>query len=453
MPVKPLTDMTPPPSASLTRRRFLTQATGTLFAAPFITTGMRAASPNGKLRHAAFGAAGMSMADMTAMSNHPLWELAAVCDVDTRKFDQIKKKWPNAKCYQDWQEMLEKEAGNIDSVNVSTPDHMHGPMGLKAMELGKHVYGQKPLAQNLHECRKLMLKARETGVMTQMGIQVSSSFTERLAVAIIQQGTIGKVKEVHTFSNKFWGDMDPVPQRTDPVPAQFDWQKWLGTATDRPYIEGYYHPGQWRKRRDFGTGTLGDMGCHMFSGWFRALDLAAPIGVKSTGPAPLNTTNWAIDAVVEYTFKGTAHTAADTVKVTWYDGNARPPAEVMALADPAKFPGQGSIYIGTEGVLLSPHTSTPLLYPRDKFTGFKYPKLEPRDHWADFIDCCLKGGSQKPSANFDYAGPLTEAVLLGCLASAFPNEDLKWDAPALKITNSEAANALVKRQYRPGTEI
>ncbi len=439
-------------SAHPTRRRFLTQAASTLFAAPFVTSGMRAASPNGKLRHAAFGASGMSWTDMTAMSNHDQWELHAICDVDTRNFARVKEKWPQVKCYQDWQELLEKEADNIDSVNVSTPDHMHGPIGLRALELGKHMYGQKPLAQNLHECRQLMLKAREKGVMTQMGIQVSSSFTERHAVAIIQQGAIGKVKEVHTFSNKFWGDMAPVPAKSDPVPAEFDWQKWLGTATDRPFIQGYYHPGQWRKRRDFGTGTLGDMGCHMFSGWFRALDLAAPVAVKSTGPAPLNATNWAINAVVEYTFKGTAYTAGDTVKVTWYDGDARPPAEVMALADAAKFPGQGSLYIGTDGVLLSSHGSTPLLYPREKFTGFKYPKLEPRDHWKDFIDCCLKGDKQ-PSANFDYAGPLTEAVLLGCLASPFPGETLQWDAPALKITNHEAANSLVKRQYRPGTEI
>lgn len=438
---------------SSTRRSFLRGAASSLIAAPFVTSGLRAASPNGKLRHAAFGASGMSWADMTAMSNHDMWELVAVCDVDTRNFARVKEKWPNVKCYQNWHDLLDKEAGNIDSVNVSVPDHMHGTFGLKALELGKHVYGQKPLAQNLYECRQLMMKAREKGVMTQMGIQISSAFTERHAVAIIQQGTIGKIKEVHTFSNKKWGDMEPVPQKTDPVPAELDWNLWLGTAEDRPYISGYYHPGNWRKRRDFGTGTLGDMGCHMFSGWFRALDLAAPIAVKSRGPAPLNLTNWATDGIVEYTFKGTKYTEADTVKVTWYDGDARPPKEIMAQGGD-KFPGQGSIYIGTDGVLLASHGDTPMLYPREKFTGFKYPKLEPRDHWKDFIDCCLKGDkNHKPSANFDYAGPLTEAVLLGCLASVFPNQDLHWDAPALKITNSEAANALVHRKYRKGWEI
>ena len=439
------------------RRRFIQGAASSLLAAPFVTTGLRAASPNGKLRHAAFGASGMSGADMSAMSNHPMWELAAVCDVDTRNFDKVKQKFPNVNCYQDWRELLEKEGDKIDSVNVSVPDHMHGSIGMAAMAKGKHVYGQKPLAQNLWECRQLMLRAREKGVMTQMGIQISSEFTERHAVALIQMGAIGKVKEVHTFSNKKWGDMEPVPQKSDPVPAGFDWDKWLGPAAERPFIAGYYHPGNWRKRRDFGTGTLGDMGCHMFSGWFRALDLAAPISVKSTGLVPPNETNWAINGLVEYTFRGTKYSEADTVKVTWYDGDNKPPAEIVAKLVPpegVKPPSidQGSIYVGTEGILHAPHGSTPMLYPRDKFTGFKYPKLEPRNHWFDFIDCCLKG-DKKPTANFDYAGPLTEAVLLGCLASVFPNEPLTWDSPGLKIPNSEAANAMVKRKYRSGWEI
>jgi len=288
--------------------------------------------------------------------------------------------------------------------------------------------------------------------MTQMGIQISSDFSERLAVALIQAGAIGKVKEAHTFSSKKWGDMELRPAKSDPVPDGFDWDKWLGVATERSYIQGYDHPGNWRKRRDFGTGTLGDMGCHMFSGWFRSLDLAAPISVTSRGPAP-NKDNWAINAIVEYTFKGTKFTTGDTIKVTWTDGDARPPAEVMQLTgDVKKFPGQGTIYLGTEGVLLHPHGSTPMLHPRDKFTGFKYPKLEPRNHWFDFIDCCLKG-DKKPSANFDYAGPLTEAVLLGCLSSAFPGEALTWDAPALKIPNNATADKMVRRDYRKGWEV
>lgn len=436
----------------LSRRRIL-QGAGSLFLAPFVTTGMRAASPNGKLRHAAFGASGMSWSDITSLANHDHFELVAVCDVDRRNFARVKERWPQVRTYQDWRELLAKEADHIDSVNVSTPDHMHAPIGLRAMELGKHMYGQKPLAQNLHECRALMLKAREKKVMTQMGIQISSDFTERFAVEIIHSGVIGKVKEVHTFSNKKWGDMNPLPTQADPIPEGFNWDLWLGTAKERPFLKGVYHPGQWRKRRDFGTGTLGDMGCHMFSGWFRALDLAAPTAVKSSGPAPVNRDNWATDAVVEYTFKGTRYTSGESIKVTWYDGDARPPAAVMALADPSKFPGQGSIYLGEEGVLLHAHGSTPQLFPREKFKGFKMTKLQPRNHWFDFIDCCRNGGSTLPTANFDYAGPLTEAVLLGCLASPFPGVELQWDAAALKISNHEQANQLVKRDYRAGWEI
>jgi predicted dehydrogenase len=432
----------------MNRRHFVRTAV----AFPFVTSCLRAASPNGKLRHASFGASGMAGGDIRSLSAHPMFELVAVADVDTKNLDKIKAQFPNAKCYQDWRELLEKEAGNIDSVNVSTPDHMHGPIGLKALELGKHMYGQKPLAQNLWECRQLMLKAREKSVMTQMGIQVSSDFSERYAVELIQMGAIGKVKEVHTFSNKKWGDMDPVPTQADEVPATVNWDLWLGPAEDRPFIKGYYHPGNWRKRRDFGTGTLGDMGCHMFSGWFNALAIAAPLSVKSTGLPPPNASNWAINGQVEYMFKGTQYTEGD-VKVIWYDGDNQPPASVVdQLKQPNGKPpkiDQGSIY----GIIHHPHGSAPRLYPADKFKGTAYPKLEPRNHYFNFIDCCLKGGTTKPSANFDFAGPMTEAVLLGCLASIFPGETLQWDSPGLKIPNSEAANALVKRKYRSGWEI
>jgi predicted dehydrogenase len=399
----------------------------------------------------------MSASDIAAMAQHPMWELVAVADVDTRNFDRVKKQFPQVKVYQDWRELLEKEGAGIDSVNVSTPDHMHGPMGMKVLEMGKHMYGQKPLAQNLWECRQLMLKAREKGVMTQMGIQVSSDFSERYTVELIQQGTIGKIKEVHTFSNKKWGDMDPVPTTPDPLPEGFNWDLWLGPASDRPYIKGYYHPGNWRKRRDFGTGTLGDMGCHMFSGWFHALEIAAPISVKSSGLPPPNAVNWAINGQVEYTFKGTRHTAGESVKVTWYDGDTPVPEAitsqlVQATGKPPKI-DQGSIYVGTEGLLHHPHGSTPRLYPAERFKSVAYPKLEKRNHWFDYIDCCLKGGTTRPTANFDFAGPMTEAVLLGCLASPFPGEALVWDSPGLKIPNNAAANAMVRRQYRPGWEL
>jgi predicted dehydrogenase len=248
--------------------------------------------------------------------------------------------------------------------------------------------------------------------------------------------------------------MTPLPDRADPVPQGFDWDKWLGVAEERSFLAGYYHPGNWRKRRDFGTGTLGDMGCHMFSGWFRSLDLTAPLTVRSTGPAPVDKNNWPINGQVEYVFPGTAYTEGKQITVTWYDGNKLPPAGIVTLLEDAKWPGQGTIYVGTEGVLLHPHGSTPRLFPQEKFKSYRPAKLEPRDHWKDFIDCCLAGDSKKkPSAHFDYAGPLTEAVLLGCLASIFPSQTLEWNAEQLAFNNSAEATKFVKRTYRKGWEV
>jgi len=419
-----------------------------LAVAPWVTSGVRAASPNGKLRHAAFGIGDMGTGDLNALSSHPMLEVVALCEVDSRRLVAMKQRFPQATCYRDWRELLDKEGARIDSVNVSTPDHLHGPIGLTAMALGKHLYGQKPLAQNLDECRQMMLRAREKKVVTQMGIQVSANVNERTAVALIRQGAIGKIKEVHSWSSKKWGDMGPVPVRQDQVPPELDWDLWQGPADPRPYLNGYYHPVEWRRRRDFGTGTLGDMGCHIFSAWFRALDLATPTTVRSSGPAPLNATNWANNGAVEYSFKGTANTATDGVKVMWYEGDVRLPAEVLAAAG-GRLSDEGSVFIGTEGVILFPHGGGPLLFPKEKFKNHPMPKVQTSDHYHEFIDCCLTGKG-KPGANFDIAGPLTETVLLGCVASPFPGAILKWDSAALKFTNHPEADKLIKRNYRKG---
>ena len=441
--------MSKPVIATSTRRRFIGSAASTVFSVPFVTSGLRANPPSERLRHASFGANGMAGADIGSLSRSKNLELAAVADVDLRRAEGLRKRFPKARFYKDWRELLDKEAKNIDSVNVSTPDHMHGPIGLAAMDLGLHCYGQKPLAHNLQECRAMAEMARKRKVMTQMGIQISSAFTERLAVRIVQDGVIGKVKAVHSFSNKKWGDLGQVPEKSDPVPEGLDWNLWLGVAKDRPYISGYYHPGAWRKRRDFGTGTFGDMGCHIFSGWYRALGLTSPISVVSHGPAS-NKDNWAINARIDYVFPQTRFTQEGTVPVTWYDGNERPPKEIAALVG-NKVPGQGSIIIGTDGVLLAPHMSTPGLYPKNKFEGYKYPKLQPRDHYMEYVESARGASGQKPSANFeDYSGPLTETVLLGCLATLFPGERLQWDARALQVTNNVRANVQVGREYREG---
>jgi len=445
-----------------TRRTFLRQVGYAGAVTPLVWPGLiRAASPNGKLRHAAMGAAGMSWSDMHSMSQHPKWELVAVADVDSRQFGQVDKRFPKAKKYADWRELLEKEDKNIDSVNVSTPDHMHAPIGVTAMNMGKHCYGQKPLGQNLWDTRALTLAARRNKVVTQMGIQIHSHVYYRMAVQIIQSGGIGKVREVHTFSNKKWGDTKPRPERSDPVPAELNWDLWIGVAQPVPYINNYYHPGNWRKRLAFGTGTFGDMGCHIYDPVFKALGVTAPTKVTSYGPGLPNEHNWGIDAHVAYEFPGSQFTT-DPVKVTWYDGSARPPKEfadmvaveygkVLGRNEPVGLPGQGSVFIGENGMMILPHIARPYVMPLDLHASYKYPKVDGVNHWGSFIDACL--GEGETSANFDYAGALTEAVLLGGVAMRYPKQELHWNAEQFKVTNLEEANAHLRREYRKGWEI
>ncbi len=395
----------------------------------------------------------MAGADWGAITGHKNVKFMAVADVDTAKFANVTKKYSDGsvKVYQDWREMLDKEGKNLDSVNVSTPDHMHAPQAMSAMQLGINVYGQKPLAHDVYECRKLAEFAREKKLVTQMGIQVHSSEAYRSAVALVQSGAIGKITEVHTWSNKQWGDGAPRPTGGDPVPATLNWDLWLGTAADRPFIgNGYYHPGNWRKRLDFGTGTFGDMGCHIYDPVFKALALTAPLSVRSTGPTPTEH-NWANDAVVHYVFPGTKYTEGKTVDVTWYDGNATRPDDVLARLGSHKPPGQGSVFFGTKGTMILPHVAAPILLPDDKFKDFVRPQVGSQNHWHQFVDAVRGQGTT--SANFDYAGALTEAVLLGGIAARFPQTTLDWDAASLTFPKHAEATKFVRREYRKGWEV
>ncbi|MFO1488907.1 MAG: Gfo/Idh/MocA family oxidoreductase [Verrucomicrobiota bacterium] len=429
------------------RRSFLKTLGAGIAAAPFATTGLMARSPAGILRHASFGAANMALADLTAIGKCQNVDIVAICDVDLDRTEEARKRFPKARVYQDWRQLLDKEARNIDSVNVSTPDHMHAPIAVSAMQLGKHVYGQKPLAHDLHEVRRMTETARRKKVVTQMGIQIHSVSHYRVAVQLLRQGVIGKIKEVHSWCPKSWGDPSPRPDQVDAVPANFNWDLWLGVCADRPFIGGgYYHPGAWRKRLDFGTGTLGDMGCHIFDPIFTALELAAPISVRSQGPAP-NEWNWPVDGEVHYQFAGTSRTAANILPVTWYDGAARPPAEIVARLEGDEPSNSGSIFVGTEGVMLLPHIGRPMLYPDARFQDFKRPEVEEITHWSQFVQACR--GEGKTTADFDYAGPLTEAILLGGIASRFPHTDLKWNAKKQRF-DLAAANQFVHRPYRKG---
>jgi predicted dehydrogenase len=435
------------------RRTFLKAAAASAIAVPFYVRSLRSAPPSETVRHASFGASGMAGADLNAIAKAPNVKLVCVAEVDLDRAAAIKNQSPDCRVYQDWREMLEKEHKNLDSVNVSTPDHMHAPMGLSAMNFGLAVYGQKPLAHNVSECRQLAEKAKEKKLVTQMGIQVHSSNEYRMAVHLVQAGAIGLVKDVHTWSNKKWGDGSPLPERTDTPPASFNWDQWLGVAAERPFIGGgYYHPGNWRKRLDFGTGTFGDMGCHIYDPVFAALALTAPLSVKSEGPVP-TATNWANDAKVHYTFPGTKFTDGKTVTVTWYDGDAKPPEEIGKLIGTRKLPDQGSIFIGTKGLMILPHVGAPILLQpgEEKEFDFERPKLAPANHWQQFVDAVR--GKGETSAPFSYSGLLTESVLLGGVASRFKGEVLEWNAEKLQFTNKPEANQYLSRTYRKGWEV
>ncbi len=432
----------------LSRRSFIRQGVLAI-GLPFVWTKHGHSAPSETLLHASFGAAGMAASDIAALTASKHLKLVAVAEVDQSRIANIKKQFPDCRIYSDYRVLLDKEK-QLDSVNVSTPDHMHAPIAMRALNRGLHVYCQKPLTHTIHEARRLTQVAAKKKLVTQMGIQIHSARKHKLVVRLVQDGTIGKVKEIHSWSGKSWGDPKPRPDRSDPVPAGFDWNLWLGVASERPFIAGYYHPGEWRKRLDFGTGTFGDMGCHILDPVFGAIGVGNPSLIRSELPGP-NSYNWPLDVQVKFVFPGTRFTT-DPVELTWYNGSVRPPQEVIRHIGRLPLDSQGSIIIGTEGVLYSQYDSgnTPLLLPAEKFKDFKMPELESDNHYGQFVAAVRGNGTT--SAPFDYSGPLTEMVLLGCLATRFPKTDLKWDADTLRFTNHEPANQFVRRNYRKGFE-
>jgi hypothetical protein len=215
-------------------------------------------------------------------------------------------------------------------------------------------------------------------------------------------------------------------------------------------VKDYYHPVEWRKRTDFGTATFGDMGCHIFDPVFGALQLTTPIWVRSEGPAPTKY-SWAVNTVIHYSFPGTQFTEEKTVPVSWYDGDERPPKKIQTLVGPKPLPGAGSIFVGTKGAMLLPHVGEPVLFPEEQFKGYTMPQSESVNHYHQFVDAVL--GNGKTSTPFDYAGPLTESVLLGPIATRFPKTTLEWNAAKLKFNNSEEASGFVRRAYRSGWKV
>lgn len=428
------------------RRQFLRTVAATAVVAPYFWIPTRAQLR--LVRHASIGAGGQALSDINAFAKHPAFNLVAVADVDLCRLDRILDRFPKARVYQDWRELLKKEGGRLDSVNVSTPDHMHAIQALEAMRHGKHVYVQKPLANTLRETRALTEYARKARVISQMGIQVSSQAPQRYGEWLVRSGIVGKIREVHTFSNKSWGDDKPMRDGVDQVPPTLEWNEWLGVADSRPFKRGVYHPGEWRRRIGFGTGTLGDMGCHIYSPPYRALKLTAPTKVTSHGSTP-SAESWAVTAKVHLVYPGTEYTAGPEVDMWWYDGGEMPPEALRAQVG-ARMPDQGSLVVGTDGLLVLPHGGEAFALPESKMATIQKPELTPRDHYGEFLDAVMAGPGTTCSAGFDYSGPLTESVLIGNVAAHYPGEALSFDAARLAFPGNPDANRHLTRSYRRG---
>ena len=441
------------------RRQFLAQTTATLAAVGFSGQGVAA---NGKLHHACIGVGGMmGGVDLGNFKSHPNLEIVAICDVDRGHLEKAGALLPKARRYRDWREMFAQEGDRIDSVNVTVPDHMHAPITMAALAAKKHVYCQKPLCHDVAECRAISAAAKRAGVVTQLGTQHASGIGARMAVQLLRDGAIGKIKRAVLCSNRSGAEQyrlpGPRPVQGQPPPATLEWDLWLGTAPERPFAPDIYHPVKWRAWQDFGTGWSGDIGCHVFDAVWRALGLSAPATVVAEvqksweESADRRADNWPQWNHITWTFPGNERTEGRELVLEWFDGERFPPVDVQKIAGLEKYPEESAMLIGTEGALLLPLGSGPMLFPREKFQDLPRPKLPPRNHYHHFVDACL--GGEKTESHFGQTGPMAEAILLGTVAIRVPGKVLHWDAPALSIPNEPAAERFLRRSYRPGWQV
>ena len=455
-----------PPTGQTTRRRFLKTtalATSAFSIVPrHVLGGPGQTPPSEKLNIAGIGVGGMGGNNLKQCANE---NIVALCDVDQNYAAKTFKTFSNAKIYLDFREMLEKQK-DIDAVIIATPDHSHAVIGLAAMRAGKHVYIQKPLAHSVEEARLLTLAARDHKVITQMGNQGHSGDGTRQVCEWIGAGVIGQVREVHAWTNRpVWPQGVEVgrPKETPPVPAGLDWNRWIGPAEYRPYHPTYV-PGTWRAWWAFGTGSLGDLGCHILDAPFWALKLKYPESIEgciSTYWKGLwdkedpKMETYPRSTIVRFQFPARENLPA--VKLTWWDGGMMPPRPDGL--DPQEELGDsdgGVIFLGEKGVLIcSCYGKNPRVFPEERMQEAR--KVAPSidripgsmdGHEKDWVRAC-KGG--KPaSSHFDFSGPLAEMVLMGNLAVRHPNRKLLWDGENMKVTNDAEANAYVRRKYRAG---
>ena len=437
-----------PSTSKITRRHFIqastVAATATVFGQP-----RSRLSPIETLNVACVGVGGMGASDLGATSSGKNVRIVGLCDIDANNLGNASANHAGAKTFTDYRRMLDKMGKDIDAVVVATPDHMHGSIALAAMSLGKHVYCQKPIAHNLYECREMQTLAAQSNVVTQMGTQIHSHSAYRTAVAALRTGVIGKVREAHLWVGKSWGGhAGGRPDKMDAVPDHVDWDLWLGVAKDRPYVKGQYHPGQWRRWLDFGSGTLGDMGCHIFDPVFAALGIGAPKSVVSNGPGHFREM-FAPDGDLLYEFPGTDQTT-ETIKFRWTDGAGKKAEEKAQLPADETLPGAGSFLVGEKGVMVIPHWGAPRFYSKGEKMEVDITTLPSKEHRHEWTDACRGEGST--STPFSYSCPLTEAVLLGTVAGHFPGQKLQWDSDAMEFDNY-LATALVRRIYRKNWQL
>lgn len=416
--------------------------------------------PPGKLRLACVGIGGIGKHDLKNFAEHPDAEVAALCDVDAGILETRAKEFPNARKYSDWRKMLGEEGARIDAVHIAVPDHMHASIAMAAIRARKHVYLQKPMCHDVAEVRALTGAAAEAGVVTQLGTQQASGMGDRMAVAHLKAGAIGKLKHVCMSANRpgaieRYRLVGPMPEKGEDPPPGLEWDLWLGSAPPREYAPKIYHPMLWRSWQDFGTGWSGDIGCHIFSAFWMAFSPGPPKSVTAEvqdswrkDPLRLAQT-WPQSNHITWEFEGNGNTDGD-FKVEWFDGLFFPPEEIRAMYpyQGATYPGEAAMFVGTEGALLLPHASGPLLLPREKFASYPQPKIEPRNHYHHFIDACL--GRARTESGFDVTGPMSETVLLGTVAVRMPDRVLQWDAKAMRVPNYPEAERYLRRKYRDG---
>ena len=416
----------------------------------FVLGGAGFKPPSEKLNIAFIGIGGQGKENLKACEGE---NIVALCDVDWHYAGPVFQSHPDVKRYKDFRRMLDEQK-DIDAVVVATPDHTHAVISMTAIKMGKHVYVQKPLTWSVEESRKLTMAAREAKVATQMGNQGHSGEEIRVLCEMIWSGAIGQIREVHAWTDRpYWAQGIGQPVNSPVLPEGLDWDNWLGPAPVRPY-NPVYHPFAWRGWLDFGTGALGDMGCHIIDQAYWALKLDRPTAVEACVSSRMirnwekmkNMETYPDASIVRYEFPARGDLPA--VKLTWFDGGLKPPRPAE-LEKERNLGANGIILIGDKGTIVEGR-----LVPESRMKDYKKPaqsipriKDGEKGHEQNWIDAC-KGGPAACS-NFEYAGPLTETVLLGNVAIR-AGKRIEWDGPNMKITNILEANELLGRKYREG---